>query len=135
MPVRLVPLDRSHRPLLKEFRNRHRSLVEFLQRYALRHAERDLLSRTWVALDGERVAGYFSLSTGSVDREAVDDREGLQDLNRLPRFPVPAILLARLAVDERVQGQGLGRYLLEEALGRTLVLAREGPVRFRVLVT
>jgi GNAT superfamily N-acetyltransferase len=54
---------------------------------------------------------------------------------RLPRFPIPAVLLARLAVDERVQGQGLGSFLLEEALGLTLQLARSGPVAFRLLVT
>jgi GNAT superfamily N-acetyltransferase len=39
------------------------------------------------------------------------------------------------AVDERVQGQGLGRYLFAEALGRTLDLARSGPVVFRLFVT
>jgi GNAT superfamily N-acetyltransferase len=133
MPIRIVSLDRSHRAGLRFFHNRHGSLVEFLTRYALRHAERDLLSRTWLAVDEDgRIAGYFSLAAGSVERTAVQGRPGL---DRLPRFPIPVILLARLAVDERVQGQGVGRYLFEEALGRTLALAREGPVGFRVLVT
>jgi len=53
----------------------------------------------------------------------------------LPRFPIPAVLLARLAVDQRVQGQGLGRFLFEEGLGITLQLAKAGPVAFRVFVT
>jgi GNAT superfamily N-acetyltransferase len=44
-------------------------------------------------------------------------------------------LLARLAVDARVQGQGLGRYLFEEALGLTLQLAHSGPIAFRLFVT
>src|SRR5882762_2951057 len=101
MAIRLVPLDLSHRALLKSFRNQHPSLVEFLRRFALRHVERDLLSRTWLAIDEDRIAGYFSLATGSVERAAV---AGQESLDRLPRFPVPAILLARLAVDERVQG-------------------------------
>ncbi|WP_437624684.1 GNAT family N-acetyltransferase [Sorangium sp. So ce1151] len=57
------------------------------------------------------------------------------ELDRLPRFPVPGVLLARLAVDARVQGQGLGRYLFEEALGLTLQLAHTGPVAFRLFVT
>lgn len=59
----------------------------------------------------------------------------LPALKRLPRFPIPGILLARLEVDQRVQGQGLGRYLFEETLGLTLNLARSGPVTFRLLVT
>jgi GNAT superfamily N-acetyltransferase len=45
------------------------------------------------------------------------------------------VLLARLTVDGRLQGQGLGRYLFEEALGLTLQLARSGPVAFRLFVT
>jgi GNAT superfamily N-acetyltransferase len=40
-----------------------------------------------------------------------------------------------LAVDERAQGQGVGRYLFEQALGLTLQLAHQGPLGFRLLVT
>ena len=136
MTVRIEALARHHRPLLKGFHNQHASLVEYLQRYALRHAEKDLLARTFLALDevaGEqRVAGYFSLATVSVERASLT---AIPTLDRLPRFPVPGVLLARLAVDERAQGQGLGRYLFEEALGLTLQLARAGPVSFRLFVT
>jgi GNAT superfamily N-acetyltransferase len=136
MPLRIVLLGRQHRALLEDFRNQHQSLVDYLQRFALRHAEKDLLARTFLAIESsegvDRLAGYFTLATASVERSTVDSMEPLQ---RLPRFPVPAVLLARLAVDERVQGQGLGRYLLEEALGLTLQLARSGPVAFRLFVT
>jgi GNAT superfamily N-acetyltransferase len=59
----------------------------------------------------------------------------LESLQRLPGFPIPGVLLARLAVERRMQGQGVGKYLLREALGRTLELARAGPVAFRLLVT
>jgi GNAT superfamily N-acetyltransferase len=136
MALRIEVLGRQHRSLLKGFNNQHASLVEYLQRFALRHAEKDLLSRTFLAIDeqdGEpRVAGYFSLAPVSVDRASLG---GVSTLDRLPRFPIPGILLARLAVDERVQGQGLGRYLFGEALGRTLQLVQTGPVVFRLFVT
>lgn len=134
MPISIVPLSRGHRPLLKTFRCQHPSLNEYLQRFALRHSERDLLSRTFIALDEKagRIAGYFSLAMASVDR---DDAGNLPALNRLPRFPVPAVLLARLAVDQRTQGQGLGRFLFDEALGLTLTLGQSGPVGFRVLTS
>jgi GNAT superfamily N-acetyltransferase len=42
---------------------------------------------------------------------------------KLPRHPVPVILLARLAVDRSEQGCGLGRILLVDALKRSHVLA------------
>lgn len=136
MAVRVEALGRRHRPLLKDFQNQHASLVEYLQRYALRHVEKDLLARTFLALDDvgaeRRIAGYFSLSTVSVERSSVSV---IPALERLPRFPIPGVLLARLAVDSRAQGQGLGRYLFEEALGLTLQLARSGPVSFRLFVT
>lgn len=133
---RIEPLERKHGPLQKGFRNQAPALVEYLRRYALRHLERDLLARTYLAIDAEegseRVAGYFSLATVSVERSSIGDIPGL---STLPRFPIPGVLLARLAVDERVQGQGLGRYLFEEALGLTLQLATSGPVAFRLFVT
>ncbi|EXJ16441.1 GNAT family N-acetyltransferase [Imhoffiella purpurea] len=136
MSLKIAPLDRSHRPLLADFRNTHPALADYLQRYALRHAEKDLLARTYVAIDSgsgaPRLAGYFSLATVSVERDSLAP---LPALERLPRFPIPGILLARLAVDTRIRGQGLGRYLFEEALGLTLQLARSGPVAFRLFVT
>ncbi|TCT21169.1 GNAT family N-acetyltransferase [Thiobaca trueperi] len=136
MTIRIEPLNRAHRPLLTDFQNPHSSLAEYLRRFAWRHAEKDLLARTYVVIDAgidpPRLAGYFSLTTVSVERDAVAP---LPALDRLPRFPIPGILLARLAVDTRVRGQGLGRYLFEEALGLTLQLAHAGPVTFRLLVT
>jgi GNAT superfamily N-acetyltransferase len=136
MAVRIEALGRQHRALLSGFANQHPSLVAYLQRFALRHVEKDMLARTFLALDdtggATRVAGYFSLATVSVDRQAAGR---VPALDRLPQFPIPGVLLARLAVDSRVQGQGLGRYLFEEALGLTLQLVEAGPVAFRVLVT
>lgn len=136
MPLRIEVLGRHHRALLEDFRNQHRSLVEYLRRFALRHAEKDFLARTFLAIDGvagaERLAGYFTLAAASVERTRV---RAIESLDRLPGFPIPAVLLARLAVDERVQGQGLGRYLFEEALGLTLQLADSGPLAFRLFVT
>src|SRR6516162_1172056 len=112
MPVRIEALGTAHRMLVADFENQHAALVEYLRRYALRHAKKDMLARTFVAVDdtpaGSRLAGYFSLSTVSVERASVD-RDPI--LARLPRFPIPGVLLARLAVDTRVQGQGLGRHL------------------------
>jgi GNAT superfamily N-acetyltransferase len=128
------PLSRAHRSLLDSFMNEEPDLVAYLRRWALVHQERDRLGRTWVALDVRsetRLAGYFTLAAASLDRGLVTGGE----LARLPRYPIPAVLLARLAVDTRVQGQGLGTWLFDEALQRTLVLAADGPIGFRVLIT
>jgi GNAT superfamily N-acetyltransferase len=47
----------------------------------------------------------------------------------MPRHPIPAVLLARLAVDRSVQGRGLGAFLLRDALARTLAAAAELGIR------
>jgi len=121
--------------LVGGFENDEPELVTYLRRWALRHQERGGLGRTWVAVDevgGEqRLAGYFTLAAASLERRLVT----VGALDRLPRFPIPAVLLARLAVDRRVQGQGLGTWLFDEALRKTLMLASEGPIGVRVLVT
>jgi hypothetical protein len=72
MGIRMEVLDRSHRPLLRQFENQQASLAQYLRRFALRHTNKDLLARTHVAIDDaggrRRIAGYFSLATVSVER-------------------------------------------------------------------
>lgn len=138
MALRIEVAGRHHRGLMAAFQNQHASLVEYLQRYALRHAEKDLLARTYLAIDdgdgaeGPFLAGYFSLAAVSVERALLGQ---VPELDRLPRFPIPGLLLARFAVDSRNQGQGLGRYLFDEVVGLSLSVARSGPVAIRLLVT
>jgi GNAT superfamily N-acetyltransferase len=83
--------------------------------------EKRRLGRTYVAVrQGEpRVWGYYTLAAGAVSY----DNLPAEAARKLPRHSVPVILLARLAVDQAVQGQGLGGALLEDALRRCLSLA------------
>jgi ribosomal protein S18 acetylase RimI-like enzyme len=71
----------------------------------------------FVALEANRVAGYYTISMGGVPIDLVP-----QALRRkMPRYPtVPAVRLGRLAVDHRYRGRGLGRCLLVDAMGRAL---------------
>ncbi len=136
MTLRVVPLGTEHRRLVDRFETDAPELAVYLRRWALRHQERDRLSRTWIALDGDgatgHIAGWYALSVASVERARLPSEGALA---ALPGFPVPAVLLARLAVDRRVQGQGLGTWLFDDALRRTLQLAREGPVGVRLFIT
>jgi GNAT superfamily N-acetyltransferase len=47
----------------------------------------------------------------------------------MPRYPIPAVLLARLAVDVSVAGRGLGAWLLRDAVTRTLAASETIGVR------
>ncbi|HEV2360593.1 MAG TPA: GNAT family N-acetyltransferase [Acidimicrobiales bacterium] len=64
-------------------------------------------ARTWVWVDGEEVVAYFSLSGHAVKRSDVPRKVGRGS----PEW-IPTVLIARLALDKRLHGQGLGAELL-----------------------
>lgn len=75
-----------------------------------------------VERDTTAVAGFYTLSATGIDVAAFP----ADVARRLPRYPLlPAALLGRLAVDEHFRGQGLGRGLLLDALGRSYHLSRQ----------
>ena len=86
-------------------------LNDFLQRYALVN-QANGSARTFVTAAHTRVYGYYSLAAASVEHAVVSARIG----KGLARHPIPMLLLARLAVDIRAQGLGMGRSLLQSAL-------------------
>ncbi len=84
----------------------------FLERYAWQNEARYRLGVTYVTVDdsARRVVGYFTLAAASVssDESPVRAPTGYAE--------VPCIRIGRLAVDERVQGMGLGTELVRAAL-------------------
>ena len=108
------PLGKHHR--LDEFQCGEPALDDWLKRYA-RAAQASDSARVYVTTleDGETVVGYYALAAAQVDPAQATGRA----LRGQPRArPVPAILLARLAVDQQHQGAGLGRSLLQDVLLR-----------------
>ena len=72
--------------------------------------------RVWCAVDTEeRVVGFYGLSAHSVEAESSSALS-----RRRERHPIPAVYLAALATDLTVQGQGLGRALMADALAKAL---------------
>ena len=104
----------------------------YLKRHAWTNQQRISIGVTYVAVDESaprNVLGYFTLATSSVPR----DRLPKKYARGLPAYDLPLILLARLAVDKRFGGKGLGHTLLSEALKITLRVADE--VGCRCIVT
>ena len=93
--------------------------VAELDRYLREIAHQDVrrnIARAFVAqpLRSADIAGYYTLSAASFRRSSLPARAA----RKLPRYPVPASIIGRLAVDQRWQRQGLGEYLLIDALTR-----------------
>jgi GNAT superfamily N-acetyltransferase len=109
--ARPVPIERVHDTA--PFDCGVAALNEYLLKYALlNHQNRS--ARTYVVLRDTKLVGYYTLAAGSVSRDQVPARIA----QGLGRYPVPVILLARLAVDVSERGKGLGRGLLHDAVLR-----------------
>jgi predicted N-acetyltransferase YhbS len=81
-------------------------------------------SRCFVTCRERRVVGYYALASGSVEHAHAPGR-----VRRNMPDPVPVILLSRLAVDIKEQGNGLGKYLLRDAITRCVGVAEQVGVR------
>lgn len=113
------PLEKRHG--LDQFDSGEPALDEWLKRHA-RGAHASGSARVFVTTieDGETVVGYYALAAAQVAPEEATERA----LKGQPRArPLPAVLLARLAVDQAHQGVGLGRSLLQDVLLRCLEAA------------
>lgn len=112
----------SKRHEKRSFSSGETELDRYLQRFALQNNKKGL-GATYVAVDPNElmVNGYYTLSTGNIQHDALPADAAKQ----LPRYPVPSILLARLAVDTRLQqGHGLGKTLLIHSMKQALKAGR-----------
>ena len=76
-------------------------------------------------LDDTSVLGYYSLVVGQV--EPMNATERIR--KGMGQYPIPVMLLARLAVNITAQGQGIGMRLLQDAIRRTLNVAEQADIR------
>jgi GNAT superfamily N-acetyltransferase len=104
------------------------SLNDWLQRHALQ-AQGSGSARTFVVANDTQVLGYYSLVVGQVEPMEAPDRVR----KGMGQYPIPVMVLARLAVSQAAQGQGIGIGLLQDAIRRTLSVAEQ--VGIRALLT
>ncbi len=100
----------------------------FLSRLAFKHLKLGL-SSTWVVLERvnsiqnnekSKIAAYYTLASSTVIKSGIPTQQSL------PHYPIPVVLLARLAVDNKYQGDGLEEKLLVAALRHAVELTNKG---------
>jgi GNAT superfamily N-acetyltransferase len=96
----------------------------YLKQYALQNQKKGMI-RNYVTCRGARIVGYYSLAYGSVAQS--DAPPALT--KGIGRYPIPVMILARLAVGVAEKGQGLGTALLKDAVLRTLQAAEIAGLR------
>ena len=85
----------------------------FFEHYAGQIQFRLHVAVTYVAVVRGRIVGFATVTAASVERAGVP---GARLRKRLSGYPLPVLRLARLGVDARAQGQGIGKALLAHVL-------------------
>jgi GNAT superfamily N-acetyltransferase len=120
-------IDASHD--LSSFQSGEATLDDWLRTRALKNLALGA-SRTFVVCSAgsQKIAGFYALSMGSL--YAVNTPGSIR--RNMPEL-IPSVMLGRLAIDESAQGQGLGKVLLNDAIGRSLVAAENVSARLVVV--
>lgn len=121
MPIdwRIEPLQKSHGR--EAFSCGHVVLDRYLQHQARQDAQSQVAA-VFVAVrpPNSKVLGFYSLSASNIHLGDLPP----ELVRKLPRCPhLPVTLLGRLAIDQACKGQGLGQFLLLDALYRSLQAA------------
>jgi predicted N-acetyltransferase YhbS len=103
------------------FRSGDVDLDRFFHQFAGQNQFRHHLGVTYVAVQDRSVLGYATVAAAHVE---IDDLPPAAR-RKLPRYPLPVLRLARLAVDQSTQGQGVGLQLLRFVLRLALQMADE----------
>jgi GNAT superfamily N-acetyltransferase len=91
----------------------HPDLDRFFEHYAGQNQFKLHLAVTYVALAEARIVGFAAVAASSLERASVPSA---RLRTRLPGYPLPVLRLARLGVDTRAQGLGIGKALLRHVL-------------------
>ena len=117
----IEPLNRDHNR--ETFNCGNDTLSNYLKQQATQDINRHV-SRIFIARSPRNkttILGYYTLSTLSIDLSDLPEKVA----RKLPKHPMPAALIGRLAVELSMQGHGFGQMLLANALKRTLAVAEE----------
>ena len=120
-PITIEPLNKKHN------RGGFRCGIDALDAYLKRQASQDVkrnISQVFIATlgsDSTIILGFYTLSCLSIDVYQFADNI----VKKLPKHPIPAALLGRLAVSVDIYGHGFGKMLLTDAIKRTIQVSNE----------
>ena len=104
-----------------QFQSGDPDLDRFFQKFAGQNQFRHYVGVTYVAVDAPRILGFATVSPGHVEIEGLPPAAR----RKLPRYPLPVLRFARLAVDRSARGEGLGAELLRFVLDLALRMAND----------
>ena len=112
---------------LREFDCGDALLNEYLINYAKKNSLANI-SKTYILEEENSIVGYVTLAAASLLFFELPD-----GYETLPKYPIPAIRIARLAVDKKHQGKHYGELLLAYALKQSLNISVRIGVKFVIV--
>ena len=112
-------LSEEHAPFLSYFENQERDLVDFLRDDALKN-QKIFISTTFVAFidsPDRKLVGYITLLADSVRIRESEELEKRFIDKGIGYSYLPAMKIGRMAVDEKFQGRGIGKSMIQFAIG------------------
>lgn len=94
------------------FQSGNIELDRFFRRFAGQNQFRHHIGTTYVAVEDETIHGFVTVAAAEVEIADLPARRR----KGLPAYPLPALRIARLAVNAQSRGRGIGRELLKAAL-------------------
>ena len=121
----------TQKPELQSFDCGIPELNDYLRKFAGQNHRKGLGSTyVLVPAEGEPIAaGYHTLSMAQVELHSLPESHR----KNLPKYPVPAVRLGRLAVDRKWQGTGLGEILLMDAIRRSVVAVQSVAAKYMIV--
>lgn len=100
---------------INKFNCNSEKLNEFIYKYASQNDKKNF-SKTFVLKTNDEIIGFYTLSCSCIIQEGLNIK-----INRsLPKYPIPSIKIARLAIDIKYQKQGYGKILLDYCFAKII---------------
>lgn len=126
--MRIVSIQKVSKKEIREFHCGIEELDTFIGKYAMQNDKKDI-GKSFVLTDESRIIGFYTLSNAQIAFGEL--KESLS--KGLPKYPVPCIRIARLAVAEEFQKRGYGAILLKDAILRILNVADHTGIYFVIV--
>lgn len=125
--MRVISIQQLDTNVLISFSCGVKELDVYFKKYALNN-ENNGYGKTFVLEDNEVILGFFTLCTASIKF----DEYPVNSSSKMPKYPIPCVRIARLAVNKNYQGRGYGRELLKQAFIR--ILSVEKTIGLRLVI-
>jgi predicted GNAT family N-acyltransferase len=121
--VEIINLQKQHNR--SDFDSKTPLLDEYIRKQASQDVRKDLSACYVLTDNADRVIAYYTLSGNTIPQEGMPN-DLLKKLKLPPSYiDLPAVLLGRLAVDQKHKGKRYVELLLMDALQRCLILSSQ----------